>query len=88
MIGVCDASAQLRQAGHSYILENMNESVYISGVAPVESDCDDTTSNRAEDCSVLALIVLTSALASFFQIDEVTIPIYCDNAEALRHRHL
>jgi len=88
MIGVCDASVQLRQAGHSYILENMEESVYVSGVAPVDSDCDDTTSNRAEGCSVLALIVLSSALASFFQIDGVTLPIYCDNAEALRHRHL
>jgi len=88
IIGVCDASVINNKAGHSYILESKDELSYISGVAPTDADPDDTTSNRAEGCSVLALIVLSSALASFFHIEGVKIPIYCDNAEALRHSSL
>ena len=88
IMGVCDASVNNKKAGHSYILESNDEQSSISGVAPTDADPDDITSNRAEGCSVLALIVLSTALASFFQMEGITVPIYCDNAEALRHSSL
>ena len=55
------------------------------GVAPVDVHPEDITSNRAETCTVLALAVLSTAIAQFFSIKSASLSIFCDNEEVLRH---
>jgi len=84
IIGVADASVNLKSGCHSYILESRDETSHIQGQAPVDADPDDMTSNRAEMCGVLAILKLTTALTRFTKGEGVEIPVYCDNLEALR----
>ena len=85
VIGVGDASVQNKRAGHSYILESKDESVSLIGSAPTDGDPEDISSNRAEGCTVLAMMVLSTAIAKIFQIRDVEMTIYCDNKEAIRY---
>jgi len=86
VIGVGDASVDKKSAAHAYIIESFDEEVSIQGAGPVDNDIDDVTSNRAETCSVLAMLTLATALAAFYDLHEPKITIYSDNAEALRYR--
>ena len=67
------------------MLESTNTRYNISGEAPVWTDVDDMTSNRAEGCGVIAMAQLITSIASFFALPNTTIRLYCDNNEALRH---
>ena len=84
-MGVGDASVEDRRAAHSYVIETVDELYAIQGNAPVDGDKDDVTSNRAEGCTVLAILFVSVAITKFFELDHSKIKIYCDNAEALRH---
>ena len=85
VMGVGDASVEDRRAAHSYIIETVDELYSLQGSAPVDGDRDDVTSNRAEGCTVLAILTLAVAITKFFELDHPKIKIFCDNAEALRH---
>jgi len=84
IIGVADASVNLKSGCHSYILESNDETAHVQGQVPVDADPDDMTSNRAEMCGVLAILNITTAITKFTKSQGVEIPVYCDNLEALR----
>ena len=88
IIGVGDASVKRKRGSHSFILESTDEEYNIQGSAPVDGDPDDIDSNRAELCSVLAMMTFSDSIAKFFQISNSTIKIYCDNKYAVNHRDL
>ena len=86
VIGVGDASVDKKMASHAYVLESRDETVSIRGAAPVDNDVDDVSSNRAEGCSVLAIITMATALSTYYELNSPSITVYCDNDEALRYR--
>jgi len=87
LIAVGDASVDKKQGAHSFILETTDEKWRLTGKAPVDADPDDMTSNRAEGCSVIAMITLLTALYKYHDLKRGKVEVFCDNAEALRRRY-
>jgi len=86
IIAVGDASVDKKRGSHGYIIETTNEKWRMSGKAPVDSDPDDMSSNRAEGCSVVAMLTLLVAIYKYHNLDSGEVEIFCDNAEALRKK--
>jgi len=86
VIGVGDASVDKKMASQAYVLESRDETVSTRGAAPVDNDVDDVSSNRAEGCSVLAIITMATALSTYYELHSPSITVYCDNDKALRYR--
>ena len=87
-IGVGDASVAFSRGGHAYILETKPAQFHLHGVAPVHCVEEDITSNRSEGFTVLAMLILVHQICLQYQINDGEITIYCDNAEALRRKHI
>ena len=88
VVGIGDASVNNGRSCHAYIIESKNESYNICGAAPVDTLPEDATSNRAEMCTILALITLLIEIAKLFNITSSSAYIYCDNSEAIRQTPL
>jgi len=84
VIAVGDASVDRKHGAHSFVLESKDEKSHISFSAPVVSDVDDLTSNRAEGCSVLAILTVAIAMENFFSLGKCKVEVFCDNDEAMR----
>ena len=87
VIGVGDASVDKKKSSHAYVLESRDETISIRGAAPVDNDVDDVSSNRAEGCTVLAIITMATALSIYYELNSPSITVFCDNDEALRYRN-
>lgn len=85
VIGVGDASVEDARSSHAYILESTDEEVSVQGVAPIDNDPDDASSNRTESCSVVAMLTLATAVSLFYDVDTPRITIYSDNKEAIHN---
>jgi len=82
IIGVGDASVENKVAVHSYdVLETKDEKFAVQGNGPVDTDVDDITSNRAEGCTVIAILTLAVALTRFLELEHPKIIIVCDNVD-------
>jgi len=85
VIRVKNATVENTLSAHAYVLESKNETVSIQWTAPVDNNVDDVSSNMAESCSVVATVTLATTMAYFHELVNVTLTIYCDNDEAIRH---
>ena len=88
ILGVGDASVTELRAGHAYILETIPPRFHIHGVAPVDCVEEDVTSNRAEGCTILAMLHIIEIICNMFDIPNGSITLFCDNKEALRKRNV
>jgi len=86
LMGVGDSSVNDYETAHSYILETIPPRVNICGVAPVDCSEEDTTSNRGESCTVLAMVSLISVICQLYNIQKGSATVYCDNLQGLRRR--
>jgi len=88
ILGVGDASVADLRAGHAYILETIPPRFHIHGIAPVDCVEEDVTSNRAEGCTILAMLHILDIICNMFNISKGAITLFCDNKEALRKRNV
>ena len=88
LLGVGDSSVQQQKTWHSYILETIPPQYNICGVAPVDCAEEDTTSNRGESCTVLAMVSLLYVICELYNITTGSVTLYCDNKQGLRRRQV
>jgi len=83
IIGVGDASVRNSIAGHAYVIETKPPRFHFHAIAPVDCTEEDVTSNRAEGCTILAMLHVIEIICVIFHIKEGSISLFCDNKEAL-----
>jgi len=88
IIGVGDASVRNSTAGHAYVLETKPPKFHFHAIAPVDCTEEDVTSNRAEGCTILAMLHVVEIICVMFHIEDGSISLFCDNKEALRKRNV
>jgi len=88
LIAAGNVTVDNRRGAHSYILEKTDEKWKMVGKAPVDSDPDDMSSNRAEGCSVVAMITLLVAIYKIYSLlDDGEVEVFCGNAEAMQKKY-
>ena len=86
IIEVWDDLVDLAVGTHTYIIEDILETVNIQGAVPVDANVEYITSKRDEGCTVLSIMVVKKAIAIFYNIPWATITLTCNNQEALQHQ--